>query len=270
MIEIITYIMGRSHLSKTRTSVASLAITIGLVGSALAHGVLLSLPMPEQVTLKAKPSPPTPELAQISIRPSSGIKRVAQPATVKPLPHQKKEPEKRVKRLRQKPAIAPVVATKPAQTYVPEPQPPVASEPQQMPPSPEASPPPERSQQPNKPEPNQQPGLFTNFPHADQASLCGSQQGDCWSVADKRWDFVRDNLEAKLQAKGQELKEVDRDDDPAFRVYEVYENGQRKSFVHLLSIDQTVTYILCDQELSKAAVLARVAAGKSGSGLQNG
>ncbi len=253
--------MGRSYLSMARASLASLTLTVGLAGSALVHGFLLSLPMPEQVALKPEPSPPAPEVVQVSLRPVPSLRRAARSVTVKPRPQQKQELPKRIKRLKQPPAIAPVPATQPAQTPLLEHQPSASPEPLSNPASPEASPLPERSQQPNSPNIDQNLALFSDFPQADQAFLCGNQQGDCWRVADTRWNLVRKNLEAKLQAKGQELREIEQDDDH-FRIYEVYENGERKSFVHMLSDGQAVTYILCNEQLSKNDVKARMMASK--------
>ncbi|MCS6815496.1 MAG: hypothetical protein NZ772_18240 [Cyanobacteria bacterium] len=132
-------------------------------------------------------------------------------------------------------------------------------------PSPVASPEsPQASPSPALPSPiDKGPELFADFPHADQASLCGTERGDCWHVPNKRWNQVRDDLRAKLAEKGQELSEVERDDDPAFRVYRVYENGKPLHFVHMLSLDQMVAYVLYDQELSREEVRARVNMGKA-------
>lgn len=226
----------------------SLMLVVGIVSSTLLHGIALLVPLPSQVTPSPRPTSSPAGVAHLSLNAVPRSRYRAQPISATPKSTPAKPtpatPGKRPLRRQQHRLATPAIAT-----------------PQALP-SPVASPEsPQTSPSPALPSPSlveNKPQLFSDFPQADQASLCGTEQGDCWQVPNKRWNQVRDDLQAKLVAKGQELNEVDRDDDPAFRVYRVYENGRPLHFVHVLSLDQMVAYVLYDQELSREEVRARV------------
>ncbi len=241
-------------------SVGSLTFALGIAGSLLTHGLLLSLPLPERPSVQPPIASSTPDVGYISLKPFPR-KPVASANRV--VPRRATPSPKAVTQIRQQPArrqLRPTAGLRPRSSPLP------TSAAVALP----ASPPPIHTPQPSIPTPSptthtpplatpsNSVTLFSDFPQANQAELCGTQQGDCWHVSGKRWDSVQQDLAAKLEEKGQELRDLDLYDDPAFRVFGVYEDGRLKAYVHLISIDQTVAYVLSEDELTRDAALARI------------
>jgi len=248
----------RSAISQSSNWRLTVLISLAL------HGVVaIALPWPDSdlKTQSAKQpikvvrlpaTSPQPESATLLIKPQLPAEQVTQAAQLKAAQPVAKPPQRQPKRQLppQKPLTSPSIV-QPEQSQVK----PSSSSPQRENPNPAVAAPENLPEDP-----------LASLPMADNAvPACGKAVSTCWNVPNTRWNEVLADLEVKLADRGQQLVQLELDDDPAFRVFQIHENGKPKphQYVHLISIDQGTTYILSAELLTKDQVRAQVQGNQS-------